>query len=62
MMPGLLSELALSRQTHVNENLTFLPASLADSSDRNHVQVDQELFSFLSRSHAVLLSNQNMVA
>lgn len=36
----------MSRQMHMNENLAFLPVSLADSSDRNHVQVDQELFSF----------------
>lgn len=50
-MSGLLSEIALSRQTHMNENFTFLPVSLADSSDRNHVQVDQELFSFLCQGH-----------
>lgn len=42
---------ALSGQMHMNENATVLPVNLADSSDRNHVQVDQELFSFLCQGH-----------
>lgn len=43
---------------HMYENLIFLPVSLADSSDRNHVQVNQAVFFSVSRSHDVFFKSE----